>query len=258
MAFVPAKCTQCGANIEVDDSHEAGICKYCGTAFVTEKAVNNYHNSFNIQNATIHVTGLDINNLLLRAAQFEEQNNDEKAIEYYNRVLDIDATHPVAKLGIRRLTKVYIGNTAVSREDMDMIEEALQRGQKVEAIRIVRLLSGLGLSDAKAFVESLPNGNTPCSVKKKQSGGCYIATAVYGSYDCPQVWILRRFRDEVLSTNCFGRTFIRLYYATSPTLVRWFGNKKWFKYLWKKQLDKIILFLQDRGFDSSLYTDKKH
>ena len=26
--------------------------------------------------------------------------------------------------------------------------------------------------------------------------GCYIATCVYGSYDCPQVQTLRRFRDD--------------------------------------------------------------
>ena len=39
MALVPAKCTQCGGNIEVDDTHEAGICKFCGTPFVTEKAI---------------------------------------------------------------------------------------------------------------------------------------------------------------------------------------------------------------------------
>lgn len=25
--------------------------------------------------------------------------------------------------------------------------------------------------------------------------GCYVATCVYGSYDCPEVWTLRRFRD---------------------------------------------------------------
>ena len=29
--------------------------------------------------------------------------------------------------------------------------------------------------------------------------GCYVATSVYGSYDCPEVWTLRRFRDEVLA-----------------------------------------------------------
>lgn len=42
MAFVAAKCTECGAAIEVDQSKEAGICPYCKTAFVTEKVINNY------------------------------------------------------------------------------------------------------------------------------------------------------------------------------------------------------------------------
>ncbi len=32
----------------------------------------------------------------------------------------------------------------------------------------------------------------------KNNKGCYIATCVYGSYDCPQVWTLRRFRDYTL------------------------------------------------------------
>ena len=38
----PAICTQCGAPIEVDETKEAGICPCCGTAFITEKAINNY------------------------------------------------------------------------------------------------------------------------------------------------------------------------------------------------------------------------
>ena len=55
-------------------------------------------------------------------------------------------------------------------------------------------------------------------------GGCYVATAVYGSYDCPSVWILRRFRDNDLANSIFGRVFIHAYYAISPSLVRMFGN----------------------------------
>ena len=51
--------------------------------------------------------------------------------------------------------------------------------------------------------------------------GCYVATAVYGSYDCPQVWTLRRFRDHTLAASWYGRSFIRAYYAISPTLVKW-------------------------------------
>lgn len=43
MSLVTAKCTQYGGNIGVDDTKEAGICKYCGTAFITEKVISNYN-----------------------------------------------------------------------------------------------------------------------------------------------------------------------------------------------------------------------
>jgi hypothetical protein len=42
MALVAAKCTECGAAIEVDRSKEAGICPFCKTAFITEKVITNY------------------------------------------------------------------------------------------------------------------------------------------------------------------------------------------------------------------------
>ena len=50
MALVPAKCTECGAAIEVDAKKEAGICEHCGTAFITEKAINNFNNIHNVTN----------------------------------------------------------------------------------------------------------------------------------------------------------------------------------------------------------------
>lgn len=37
MALVSAECTQCGSNIEIEDSKEAGVCQHCGIAFITEK-----------------------------------------------------------------------------------------------------------------------------------------------------------------------------------------------------------------------------
>lgn len=53
----------------------------------------------------------------------------------------------------------------------------------------------------------------------KSSGGCFIATAVYGSYEAPEVWVLRRFRDERLQNSTFGRVFIRAYYVVSPPIA---------------------------------------
>lgn len=89
------------------------------------------------------------------------------------------------------------------------------------------------------------------------TGGCYVATAVYGSYDCPQVWTLRRYRDNVLAMSFLGRLFIRTYYACSPTIVKWFGNTSWFKNLWKKPLDRIVAKLQLKGTEATPYEDRK-
>ena len=57
-------------------------------------------------------------------------------------------------------------------------------------------------------------------LEKRSNGGCYIATAVYGSYDAPSVMVLRRYRDETLARSVRGRSFIRAYYAVSPALAR--------------------------------------
>jgi|GEM_PF-1593454 len=51
MALVAAKCTQCGAAIEVEDTKDAGICNFCGTAFITQKVINEYHT-----HVTKHIT----------------------------------------------------------------------------------------------------------------------------------------------------------------------------------------------------------
>lgn len=85
--------------------------------------------------------------------------------------------------------------------------------------------------------------------------GCYVATCVYGSYDCPQVWMLRRFRDENLRKNWFGRLFIKQYYAVSPMLVKWFGNRKLFKTIGRKCLDVMILQLKKAGIEDTPYID---
>ena len=91
-------------------------------------------------------------------------------------------------------------------------------------------------------------------VDKKE--GCYIATAVYGSYDCPEVWTLRRFRDNVLAETRAGRLFIKLYYAVSPSLVRRFGRTGWFNAFFRKRLDRFVLHLRRRGFENTMYHDK--
>ncbi len=91
--------------------------------------------------------------------------------------------------------------------------------------------------------------------KRYQKGECYVATAVYGSYDCPEVWTLRRYRDNHLAKSFFGRLFIKMYYSISPAIVRLFGKKRWFNSFFKNKLDKMVDRLRLNGYSSDRYED---
>jgi len=51
------------------------------------------------------------------------------------------------------------------------------------------------------------------------TGGCFIATAVFGSSLAPQVVILREFRDTILIKSAVGRNFLQAYNRYSPGLA---------------------------------------
>lgn len=72
------------------------------------------------------------------------------------------------------------------------------------------------------------------------SGGCYVATLVYGNYDHSQVKVLRRFRDEVLKEFLFGHYFIKFYYKYSPGWVEYLKDKKFANEFIKKCLNQFI------------------
>ena len=108
--LVAAQCTNCNAPLEVDSSKEAAICPFCNTPYIVSQAINNYNvkmnGNMNIANATINIDGgSSISNLLKRAERFEESGDYNNALEYYDKVLDIDVDRQEAQQGIERINK---------------------------------------------------------------------------------------------------------------------------------------------------------
>jgi hypothetical protein len=76
--------------------------------------------------------------------------------------------------------------------------------------------------------------------------GCFIATAVYGSYDSHQVIALRNFRDNILLSHALGNFIVAIYYKVSPYLAKWIVKYTLLTQATRYLLDKFISYLDER------------
>lgn len=61
--------------------------------------------------------------------------------------------------------------------------------------------------------------SSTASNRNSKSSNCFVATAAFGSFDAPEVQVLRWYRDHILSKYVAGRLFIRLYYQGGPLVA---------------------------------------
>lgn len=219
MAMQPAVCSNCGGRIKVDDIDLNGFgeCEFCHTPY---KVID-----------VITVDGLPtVKSLLTSASIAMDNGNNEKAVKLFNEVINIKPNCHEAWWGLYLcnasfdafyqyqdkygnsgpLTKASIMQTTINKYAARAIEYA----PKDVAEEYRRQIAG-----SLAFIDSVRNGKYDKRDGKGKSG-CYIATAVYGSYECEEVFALRRFRDDRLSKSALGRLFIRVYYRVSPSLAK--------------------------------------
>ena len=248
MSVENGKCPSCGGALLLDSSKEKAVCKFCGHEVIIQQAV---------QKCTIDGIA-DFDTRLLSAQRAIEFDEDfDKAAKYYREALELRPDD------YRALWGAFLCEAAAIRWAYNFKGYVQIPGDIPEKVReAIRRYGNRAYSNAPEEVQPYyyremqsiqSTYSTPKQKPKKK--GCYIATAVYGSYDCPEVWVLRRYRDKDLNSNFFGRMFIKVYYALSPTVVKLFGRTRWFNAFWKKRLDRKVKKLKNKGYQDTPYND---
>ncbi|WP_409969391.1 leucine-rich repeat protein [Bengtsoniella intestinalis] len=91
MPLVAAKCTNCGASVNVDNAKDAAICEFCNTPFIVEKAINNYNISNNntITNSVVNIYGGNSEDFVIRAGVLEKYTGASIEVVIPNSVTSI-------------------------------------------------------------------------------------------------------------------------------------------------------------------------
>lgn len=98
--LVTMKCPSCAADLQIDDSRDFMFCQYCGTKIANLAERVQVSGSVKLDNST------QVQNIFQRAYEFEKAGRIDDAVNYYNRVLDLDLNYAPAREGLARCNTV--------------------------------------------------------------------------------------------------------------------------------------------------------
>lgn len=108
MQLVNAKCTNCGAKVEVNKLKDTSTCRYCGSEFLVGEAIQSYYVANSITAQNVHING-DVyfsegeNHLLEKAEQFMAFGDYESASKAFYQVTKDFPKNVMGLLGLLRI-----------------------------------------------------------------------------------------------------------------------------------------------------------
>lgn len=141
------------------------------------------------------------------------RGTQKSAVECYERALQLVKD---AELEAQIRYRYGLFCTATAAGTGGGKDKAIQNFERV--VQLVGIDNPVGMEAAQELEKT-----------KSQKGGCFIATAAYGSTFAPEVQAFYQFRDQNLLTSGFGRILVKLYYFVSPPLAALISKSDWLR-----------------------------
>mgnify|MGYP007063423738 FL=1 len=168
----------------------------------------------------------------------------------------IDLHLAAAVAGTIRLTmgSSYIDRFAEHRQEtkepflivIEVTQHPIERGEALKMTRL-HIDSALRIDpqnkkalEVQAFFKAINDW------KPSAPGGCFIATAAYGTPFAEEIDVLRNWRDEFLEASYPGRLFIRTYYSLSPPVADNISESDGKRKIVRTALGPIVKVLKDK------------
>jgi len=161
MAFEEMTCPNCGAALEFKTGTPVLICKFCNTTLRLKAEVMGGQASVDLNPGTDPYRSLaDVD----RIKDLLKDKRRSEAVRLYMEQTGAglkEATLAVGQIDAARDAQTINTARGSFAVDLDEIERLTRNGQKLNAIKLLREQTGLGLKEAKDAVETLERGQLP-------------------------------------------------------------------------------------------------